>query len=140
MVLTGRTVADLERVAAEFGNDPPLIPADVRSAGGGTRALMIELLAGALVGDLFSFEASDIDPGDGGPPRGGELVLAIDPAKLSVGGDPVRHAEALFARILEQEGARLPSDRRYAARLRTPTEGITIPRSLHDTIQRLRSG
>ena len=99
---------------------------------------MIELLAGALVGDLFSFEASEVDPGDGGPPRGGELVLAIDPAKLSVGGNPVRHAEALFARILEQEGARLPSDRRYAARRRTPTEGITIPGSLHDTIASLR--
>ena len=105
---------------------------------GASIALMIELLAGALVGDLFSFEASDVDPGDGGPPRGGELVLAIDPAKLSVGGNPVPHAEALFARILEQEGARLPSDRRYAARRRTPTEGITIPRSLHDTIASLR--
>ena len=105
---------------------------------GASIALMIELLAGALVGDLFSFEASDVNPGDGGPPRGGELVLAIDPAKLSVGANPVRHTEALFARILEQEGARLPSDRRYAARQRTPTEGVTIPRTLHDTIASLR--
>lgn len=39
---------------------------------------------------------------------------------------------------LEQEGARLPSDRRYAARRRTPTEGITIPQTLHDTIESLR--
>ena len=107
---------------------------------GASIALMIELLAGALVGDLFSFEASEVDPGDGGPPRGGELVIAIDPAKLSAGGDPLRHAEALFARILEQEGARLPSDRRYAARQRTPLEGVTIPRSLYDTIRDLRGG
>ena len=99
---------------------------------------MIELLAGALVGDLFSFEASEVDPGDGGPPRGGELVLAIDPAKCGVGSNPVRHAEALFAHLLEQDGARLPSDRRYTARQRTPTEGITIPRTLHDTIASLR--
>ena len=101
---------------------------------------MIELLAGALVGDLFSFEASAVDPGDGGPPRGGELVLAIDPKQCSTGGNPVRHAEALFARIVKQQGARLPSDRRYAARCRTPTEGITIPRTLHDTIESLRRG
>ena len=107
---------------------------------GASIALMIELLAGALVGDLFSFEASEADPGDGGPPRGGELVIAIDPAKLSAGGDPLRHAEALFARILEQDGARLPSDRRYAARQRTPLEGVTIPRSLYDTIRDLRGG
>ena len=104
---------------------------------GASIALMIELLAGALVGDLFSFEASEVDTGDGGPPRGGELVIAIDPAKTSAGGDPLRHAEALFARILEQEGTRLPSDRRYAARRRTPAEGVTIPRSLHDTIRDL---
>ena len=67
-----------------------------------------------------------------------ELVLVIDPAKSSVGANPLRPAEALFARIAEQDGARLPSDRRYAARQRTPTEGITIPRTLHDTIQALR--
>ena len=34
---------------------------------GASIALMIELLAGALVGDLFSFEASEVGPGDGGP-------------------------------------------------------------------------
>ena len=62
----------------------------------------------------------------------------LDSERCSVDGNPVRHAEALFARILEQEGARLPSDRRYPARRRTPTEGITIPRSLHDTIESLR--
>ena len=123
--------------------DPAAVLAGAQLPFGGYKgasiALMIELLAGALVGDLFSFEASDVDNGDGGPPRGGELVIAIDPAKSSDGGDPVRHAESLFARIREQEGARLPSDRRYAARRRTPVEGVTIPRSLHDTIQGLRA-
>ena len=49
------------------------------------------------------------------------------PSGEAFGANPVRHAEALFARILEQEGARLPSGRRYAARQRTPTEGIAIP-------------
>ena len=31
---------------------------------------MVGLLAGVFAGDLFSFEASELDPGDGGPPRG----------------------------------------------------------------------
>ena len=100
-------------------------------------ALMIELLAGALVGDLFRFEASDVNPGDGGPPRGGELVLAIDPKQCSTGGNPVRHAEALFARIVKQQGARLPSDRRYGARQRThPHRGHHHPPNLprHDPV------
>ena len=48
------------------------------------------------------------------------------------------HAEALFERILAQDGTRLPSDRRFAARLRTPREGITIPTSLHDELCAMR--
>jgi len=108
---------------------------------GATLSLMVELLAGALVGDVFSFEASARDNQDGGPPEGGELIIAIDPQRC-VGKDKqagqLAHAEALFARVLEQEGTRLPSDRRYQARLRTPTEGITIPVSLFETLQELR--
>ena len=107
---------------------------------GASIALMIELLAGALVGDLFSFEASEVDNADGGPPRGGELLIAIDPARCSTGGDAVQRAEALFTRILDQEGTRLPSDRRYEARRRTPVDGVLVPASLHATLQDLRGG
>jgi LDH2 family malate/lactate/ureidoglycolate dehydrogenase len=39
--------------------------------------------------------------------------------------------------VLEQDGTRLPSDRRYAARLTTPTVGISIPASLFETLQEL---
>lgn len=105
---------------------------------GAAIALMIELLAGALIGEVFSFEASAQDNHDGGPPIGGELLIAIEPKRcLGVQERPqqLAHAEQLFALILEQEGTRLPSDRRYAARQRTPLEGITIPRTLYDELQ-----
>ena len=49
-------------------------------------------------------------------------------------GAVMEHAEQLFSKILEQDGARLPSDRRFAARVRTPRDGIHIPRSLHESI------
>jgi delta1-piperideine-2-carboxylate reductase len=107
---------------------------------GAAIALMIELLAGALIGEVFSFEASALDNDDGGPPVGGELIIALDPTRCVGHGDRERqlaHAERLFARILAQEGTRLPSDRRYAARQRTPTQGITIPRALYEALQRL---
>lgn len=110
---------------------------------GAALALMIELLAGALVGEVFSFEASARDNKDGGPPRGGELIIAIDPAACLPGHDRAAqqaHAEALFAKVLEQPGTRLPSDRRFAARQRTPEEGITIPASLAQTLETLRAG
>lgn len=37
VILTGRAVADLERVAAGLGNDPLIMPADLGSSGSGTR-------------------------------------------------------------------------------------------------------
>jgi LDH2 family malate/lactate/ureidoglycolate dehydrogenase len=107
---------------------------------GAALALMIELLAGALIGEVFSFEASERDNHDGGPPVGGELMIAIDPARcLGHGGrqQQLAHAEQLFAKILAQDGTRLPSDRRYAARQRTETHGITVPQALYDEIQTL---
>lgn len=109
---------------------------------GAALALMVELLAGALVGDVFSFEASARDNKDGGPPQGGELIIAIDPSRC-VSGDAragqLARAEQLFAMVLEQDGTRLPSDRRYAARLITPTVGISIPASLFATLQELQT-
>lgn len=103
---------------------------------GAAIALMVELLAGALVGDLFSYEAAAKDTGTGAP-LGGEFLIAIDPGRCVRDGDSEKqlaHAERLFQKIREQEGTRLPSDRRYAARKRTPKEGVLIPRSLHQTL------
>lgn len=120
---------------------------------GAAFALMVELLAGALIGDAFSYEAGERDNGDGGPASGGEFILAIDPARcVPGGGEPgtapseesraaqLTHGEGIFSKILEQDGARLPSDRRYQARERTPTEGVTIPKSLYETLMGLKEG
>lgn len=105
---------------------------------GAAISLMVELLAGALVGDVFSYEAKARDTGTGAP-CGGEFILAIDPGRCVPGADrqaQLDHAEALFAKILEQEGTRLPSNRRFEARKRTVEQGISIPLSLYETIQK----
>ena len=106
---------------------------------GAAIALMVELLAGALIGDVFSFEVSARDNGDGGPPTGGEFMIAIDPERTRGDGalSAMAHAETLFAEILGQEGTRLPSDRRFAARERTPTEGVSVVQVLYDDLQAL---
>ena len=107
---------------------------------GASIALMVELLAGALVGDVFGFEAVVIDNDDGGPATGGELVIALAPARFVGARDSnaqLAHAERLFERILQQNGARLPSDRRFAARRRTTCEGVQVARVLYETIQQL---
>ena len=79
-------------------------------------AMMVELLAGALVGDNFSFETADKDNNDGGPPSGGEFILAISPEKISNSGWD-KHADAFFKKMSSMEGVRLPGERRHKNRL-----------------------
>lgn len=103
---------------------------------GAALALMVELLAGALIGTPFSFEATEMDPREDMPPLGGELVIAVDPTKFHVDPqDPLSHSEKLFDRVLSQEGTRLPSDRRYAARKESISNGVLVSRSFYQTLQ-----
>jgi delta1-piperideine-2-carboxylate reductase len=101
---------------------------------GASLALMIELLVGPLIGERCSFEAAEADPKDGGPPRGGELLLAIDPARFGDAEGWRDHTERLFERLLSQEGTRLPGGRRHANRSHTRENGIAIPKALHEKI------
>ncbi len=106
---------------------------------GSALAAMVDLLAGVLIGDLISLQSLAADAGRGATPRHGELILLLDPASFL--GDGVEgklaRAELLFDAILDQ-GARLPSQRRYEARSRTAREGLVIPRSLYEDIVRLQ--
>jgi len=79
-------------------------------------AMMVELLAGALVGDNFSFETADKDNNDGGPPSGGEFILAISPEKIS-NSSWDKHADEFFKKMSSMEGVRLPGERRHKNRL-----------------------
>ncbi len=79
-------------------------------------AMMVELLAGALVGDNFSYETATKDNNDGGPPSGGEFILAISPEKLS-GNDWNKHSNEFFDKMKSMDGVRLPGERRHKNRL-----------------------
>ena len=79
-------------------------------------AMMVELLAGALVGDNFSFETAEKDNNDGGPPSGGEFILAISPDKIS-NTDWDKHSSEFFDKMKSMEGVRLPGERRHKNRL-----------------------
>ena len=79
-------------------------------------AMMVELLAGALVGDNFSFETAAKDNKDGGPPIGGEFILAISPDKLS-GNNWEKHSDEFFNKMKSMDGVRLPGERRHKNRL-----------------------
>ena len=99
---------------------------------GSALSTMVELLAGPLIGDMTSTESMAFDGGVKAAPCHGEIIIALDP-KLLGGGDSVTQnarAEHLFAGFTDQ-GARLPSQRRYAARARSIVHGVRIPRQLH---------
>ena len=83
---------------------------------GSAIAMMVELLAGALVGETFSFETADKDNKDGGPPSGGEFILAISPEKIAGPGWDI-HANKFLKKMSEMEGVRLPGERRHKNRL-----------------------
>jgi len=83
---------------------------------GSAIAMMVELLAGALVGDNFSFETAAKDNKDGGPPSGGEFILAISPDKIT-GSDWGKHADQFFNKMKSMDGVRLPGERRHKNRL-----------------------
>ena len=79
-------------------------------------AMMVELLAGALVGDNFSYETAEKDNNDGGPPCGGEFILAISPEKLS-NSDWDTHSSKFFEKMKSMGDVRLPGERRHKNRL-----------------------
>ena len=79
-------------------------------------AMMVELLAGALIGETFSYETAAKDNKDGGPPSGGEFILAMSPEKIA-GPNWDKHSNEFFEKMKSMEGVRLPGERRHKNRL-----------------------
>ncbi|RSU73126.1 oxidoreductase [Sphingomonas sp. S-NIH.Pt3_0716] len=105
---------------------------------GSALSAMVELIAGPLIGDMTSAESLAHDDGAKASPYGGELIIAIDPVGFlgAAAAEHMQRAEALFDGITGQ-GARLPSQRRFAARRRTPDQGCRIPRALYEELAAL---
>jgi delta1-piperideine-2-carboxylate reductase len=101
---------------------------------------MVELLCAGLIGDRFSDEAGRLDVDDGGPARGGEFLLALDPASFGDADGWLAHSDGWLERIGALEGVRMPGDRRYRARNETPTTGVSIPTALHEELRALAEG
>ena len=81
-------------------------------------AMMIELLAGPLVGETVSFASKMRDIDDGGVAQGGQFILAMNPEILS-GGNWMEQSEEFISKLKKMDGIRLPADRRYQNRKNT---------------------
>lgn len=102
---------------------------------GAALALMVDLMAGPMIGEKTSLGIEAADDGVG-PALGGQTIFAFNPEMFG-GADAMVGGEALFADLKSDPGVRLPGDRRAAVRPTTPTDGVEIPASLHEAIQGL---
>ncbi|MFJ3057322.1 Ldh family oxidoreductase [Herbaspirillum sp. NPDC087042] len=102
---------------------------------GSALAAMIELMGGALIGDMTSADSQRFDEGAQVTPCHGELILAFNPHLLggAKAAQGAQSAEAMFDSIRAQ-GARLPSQRRFEARERAQQDGVELPEGLYRDI------
>ncbi len=100
-------------------------------AKGAALALMVELLTAGLAGANFAYQASSLFDDKGAAPDLAHFILVLDPARFAPGF--AERAEAMFAAIEAQEGARLPGARRMSERA-ARAQQIEISQALHDTL------
>ncbi len=113
-----------DATAAMAGSMVPL-----GDAKGAALVLAVEILAAAMTGAHFGYEASSFFDDKGGPPRVGQFILAFNPGPLS-GGSYAERLEVLLAAVTDQPGTRLPGARRVGIRAKSASEGIDIPDEL----------
>ena len=97
-------------------------------------ALIVEIFAAWLTGANLSIDAPSFADNLGGSPRTGQFFVAFDIGALA-GDNSSERLERLFGAIVDQPGARLPGERRAAARKRTAEAGVAISRKLFETIK-----
>lgn len=101
----------------------------IGDAKGAALVLMVEILAAAMTGGQFGFQASSFFTAEGEAPSIGQLFIVMDPVRLG-GADFPERLETLLSAILEQPGTRLPGDRRITLRATARKEGILVPEPL----------
>lgn len=101
----------------------------IGGAKGAALALMVEVLAVALTGARFGFEASSFFDAEGPPPGVGQLLLAIDPDAFA-GRDRFLDRIGALAGMIDADGARLPGSRRLALRAQAAREGVQVDAAL----------
>ena len=98
-------------------------------------AMIVELLCCALTGARFGFENDSFFEA-GRPASIGHALLAIDPGALAGSAAYYERIETLLAAILEDEGVRLPGERRHKLAADARANGIAVPdtvlKQLHD--------
>ena len=95
-------------------------------AKGSALALMIEILAAAITGSNFAYEADSFLDTNGKPPNVGQLLIIIDPEAMGSKKRFFNKIGSMMGSILAQEGTHLPGSNRFILREKAAKEGLNI--------------
>ncbi len=109
------------------------------SGKGAMLAMMIELMASALIGTNFSFEASSFFVDSGNVPQLGHSFILIDPAALAGNDLYFDRLELFIAELLNDDDVRLPGARRETRLQKATSEGIEVHEDVLKMLQSLSS-
>ena len=101
----------------------------IGDAKGAALVLMVELLAAALTGSNFGYEASSFFDAEGDSPGIGHTLIVFDPA-MSSGGHFAERMDNLITAIDHTDGARLPGIKRLEYRRKAAQKGVEISSAL----------
>lgn len=117
----------------QAGLDGTLLPAG--GLKGALLALIIELLAAALTGSHFGFEADSFLTEQGEAPRVGQTFLVIDPAAFAGRQTYLSRVDVLVSAMLEEPEVRLPGANRFAHQRTALAEGVPVDDRLLQQLQ-----
>ena len=100
-------------------------------------ALMVEILAAGLAGANWSHEVPGFSDPSAGPPRLGQLYMAIDPDHFADGF--LHRVNTMLEQLEQLEGVRLPGDRRQSSREQAELDGIDVDPELLTSIARTKA-
>ena len=94
---------------------------------GAALALMIEVLAGAIIGGAFAYQASSFLDAEGAPPNVAQMMIVIN-ANCFIANSGSRLADLVAA--ITADGARIPGSGRHERRQRAEKEGLCVNAAL----------
>ncbi len=109
----------------------------IGEAKGAALAVMVEVMAAALTGARFGFEASSFLTADGPPPAVGHFLIAIDPGAFAGPAVFAERLNALAAEFGRHGAVRLPGTRRIWLRQKAQHTGVSVDARLYREVAAL---
>jgi len=111
----------------------------IGDAKGAALAMVFEILAVALTGANFGYEASSFFEAEGDRPGVGQILIAFATNGIRDNGVFAERLEALLGLVTAQDGVRLPGARSQALKQKSLKEGVTVSSAILAEVQKIAS-